>query len=345
MSRPENETVEATDAPRSSRAGRLALLLAVLAIAATLAQWFGINGRDASDRVRNDELARTQRRLSALEDRIQREHDDLIRLTQKIGTEGQPEDSVTGRIERLEDAMAKQPGGEKLRFIWLLEQAEYYMRIANAQESLAGDSASALTALMIADQHLANAGGPRLTAVRKLVATEIATLRALPSVDTEGLVLKLGTLAQALDGLPRRQRVPDSFRVQSAAPPASASGWDRAVQSMRSAFSSIVSVRRTDAPIAPLMSDESVNLLIGSLELELQMARLVLLRGEAPVYKASLANVRRVLEQNFDTRAAAGAGALATLKELAAAPLPESLPDISASLAELLRIKERELKP
>ena len=337
--------MEAPAAPGSGRAGRLALFIAVVALAATAVQWFGVNWRTASDRARNDELAKTQRRLSSLEDRIQREHDDLARVAQKIGIEGQTEDSVTGRIERLEDAMAKQPGGEKVRFVWLLEQAEYYLRIANAQESLAGDSTSALTALTIADQHLATAGDPRLTSVRKLIATEIAALRALPKVDTEGLVLKLGTVAKALDSLPRRQRAPDRFRVEPAPKPADATGWDRAIQSMRNALLSIVSVRRTEAPISPLMSDESVNLLIRSLELELQMARLALLRGEAPVYKASLASVRRSLEQNFDTSTPAGAGALATVKELAVAPLPDVLPDISASLAELLRIKEREVKP
>ena len=92
-------------------------MLALLALAATAAQWFGIAGRTPAERGRAEELATTQRRLNALEDRIQREHDDLDRLVQKIGAEDSAEDSLTGRVVRLEDAMAKMPGGDRVRFI------------------------------------------------------------------------------------------------------------------------------------------------------------------------------------------------------------------------------------
>ena len=327
------------------RGGRFALVLALIALAGTAAQWFGIPGRTAGDRGRAEELAKTQRRLNALAERVQREHDDLDRLVQKIGAGDSAENSLTGRVVRLEDALTKTPGGDRGHFIWLLEQSEYFMRIANAQERLAGDSASALTALEIADQHLRDAADPRLTPVRKLVASEITALRAVPRVDTEGLALKLANLADAVGRLPRKRPAPASFNPAPAAPPGAASGIERAIQALRAAFMSIVSVRRTDVPAATLLSDESVSLVTSSLELELQMARLDLLRGDAALFRTSLAAVRRNLERYFDTAAPAGAGALAVVDELASAPLPETLPDVSASLAELLRVKERELKP
>jgi uroporphyrin-3 C-methyltransferase len=97
--------------------------------------------------------------------------------------------------------------------------------------------------------------------------------------------------------------------------------------------------------MATLLSDQSGRLLTDSLRLELQMARLALLRGESAVFSASLATVRHDLGESFDISTPEGAAALATLDELARAPLPASLPDISGSLTALLRIKERELTP
>jgi uroporphyrin-3 C-methyltransferase len=222
----------------------------------------------------------------------------------------------------------------------MVEQAEYFLRIANAQESLAGDSASALTALELADDHLRGAGDPRLTPVRKLVATEIATLRALPQVDTEGLALRLDALSDALPELPRRQAARASFREAPAAPEPAASGLERATQALRNALLSIVSVRRTDAPSPTLLTEESAELLLRSLELELQMARIALLRSEPTLYRTSLAAARRNVEQYFDGDAPAVTAALATLDELERAPLPDSRPDVSAPLTALIKLRE-----
>jgi uroporphyrin-3 C-methyltransferase len=341
----DQDTNQAHRSGATPRGGRLALILALLALAGTAAQWLGIPGRGSAERRLTDELAKTQRRLKALDDRLQRERDELAALAQKIGGEGADDDSLASRVVRLESAMAKMPGGERVRFVWLLEQAEYFMRMANTQESLAGDSGGAMTALQIADEHLRDAADPRLTPVRKLVASEIAALRAVPRVDTEGMILKLATLADALGTLPRRQSAPSSFRPAAAAPPAATNGVDRATQALRSAFLSIVNVRRTDEPVVTLLSDESAVAVIRSMEIELQLARLALMRRQPAIFRSSLAAVRRDLRKYFDVGSAGGANALAVVDELMRVPLPETLPDVSASLTELLRVKERTSQP
>lgn len=328
--------------PTASRGSRLALALAVLALAASGAQWLGLPGGRAADKARSEEAARLQRRLNSLEDRIQRERDDLQRLVDKIGAESQAEGTLAGRLARLEEATARMPGGENVRFLWLVEQAEYFLRIANAQENLAGNSTGALRALEIADEHLRDAADPRLSPVRRLVAAEIKALRGLPRVDTEGMALQLASLSAALPDLPRRQSAPSRFSPEPAPPEAGASGMARAGQALRNAFLSVVSVRRTDAPTATLLTEEAAGLLGQSLDLELQMARLALLRGEAQAFRASVAAVRRGIEKYYDTASPAGADALAVLDQLGAVKMAESLPDISASLAELIRVKERE---
>ena len=351
MTEPSPEIVQphatgGASATAKSRRLTLPLVLSALALAGTALLWIGQGGWRATDTARAEELSRLQRRIAILEDRVQRERDDRVRVEQKIGAESAAENTLTGRINKIEDALARMPGtGQGLRFAWLLAQAEYYMRVANAQETLAGDPAGALTALQIADDHLRDAADPRLTRVRKLLADEIATLRNVPKVDVEGLVLKLGALADRLESLPRKQVIPASFTPTAAPADAELYGWDRAVQALRNALLSVVSVRRTETPVSPLMTDEAIAVLIRSLQLELQMARLALLRGETPLLKASLERVRASLDANFDTAAPEGASALALLNELAAAPMPGRLPDVSASLTELLRIRERERAP
>jgi uroporphyrin-3 C-methyltransferase len=340
---PGSDTPQPKTSPRSAR---WALALAALALLATGALWLRAPGQAAAQRARaEDAVQKLQRRLNALEDRIEREHDDLGRLAVRVGAEDKAEDSLTGRVVRLEDAIARLPGAERVRFVWLLDQAEYFMRVANAQENLAGDTAGALAALTIADEYLRDAADPRLAAVRKRVAGEIAALRAVPQVDVEGLVLKLGTLDDAVDRLPLRQTAPPRFNAAAAQTPPASDGVDRALQALRRAFTAIVSVRRTNAPAATLLTEEAAGLLGRSVDLELQMARLALLRGEAAIFRDSLGRVRRDLEQYFDTGSAEGASALVLVDELARTPLPESLPDISVSLTELVRVKERELAP
>lgn len=324
--------------------GRAALALALVALAVAGAQWLGAGGRRDAGQAQAAELAKLQRRVAGLEDRLERGRADLDRLATTIGTGTAAGDTLADRIGRVEAALERVPGSGRARLLWQLEQAEYFMRVANAQENLAGDSAGALAALTLADEHLRDAADPRLAPVRKLVAGELTALRAVPRVDAEGLALKIDALAKALPEVPRRQGAPASFDVE---PPAAApgDGVERLVAAVRNALLTLVSVRRTDAPTATLLTDESSDLLMRSLDLELQMARLAILRGEDVPFRASIGAVRRALDQHFDTAAPAGAAALAALEEIAAARLPEALPDISGSLAALLRLKERELAP
>lgn len=334
-------------APTRTRSwtGALALLVALVALVAALAPWTGFLDIPGMTPAHSEDLAQLQRRIAAFDARLARERVEIDRLASSVGTEAQGEDSLGGRVGRLEERLNQVPGTARLRSTWMLQQAEYFLRIATAQENLAGDSESALTALAIADEHLREAGDPRLGNVRKLIARETATLRALPRVDVEGIALRLGALAESLPNLPRRQSALTEFRPQAAAPDAGLTGTARAVQAVRNALATIVSVRRNDEPPATLLTEEATSLLLGSLGLELQMARLALLRGDGALYRHSLANVRGDVATYFDPGSSGVAAALATLDELAAVDLPESRPDVSASLAALLKFREAEAGP
>lgn len=329
-----------------SRAGWIALVLAATALALALQTWSLLRERErqAADAAR--EIAQESQRIAQLEARVEKERTELARVGTTLGSDGQPAESLTARLARVEDSLAQLAGSPaRARLIWLVSQAEYYARAANAQETLAGDPVGALAALQLADDHLRDTGDPRFATIRQRLSAEIASLRALPHIDREGIALKLSTLSAELPGLPRKVLAPDRFSGAAAAEVSEPGGWERLFAALREGLLRVISIRRTDAPLMPLLDDEGFVVLVRGLELELQMARLAILRGDAVAFQTSVHNVTAGLQKYFDPKAPATAAALATLSELAATPMPKILPDISGSLTELRRVRDRELKP
>ncbi len=261
------------------------------------------------------------------------------RLRERVALETGALAELPGRVDQLEQAVDRFVGvGDKVRAAWLLSEAEHYMRIANAQLGLAGDVGVAETALGLADDSLRELNEPRLTPVRKLLADELKALKAVPRPDTEGIVLSLGSLADGLEELRLKSSAPAGFRAVPERPAAPLTGYERAVAATRAALASLVSVRRVDDPVSPLLSEAEQAVLVRSLDLELQLARLAIMRGDAGMYRRSVEAASERLRQHFDLSSPDVQAAADTLGELAGARLPEELPDISGSLDALLRL-------
>lgn len=93
------------------------------------------------------------------------------------------------------------------------------------------------------------------------------------------------------------------------------------------------------------MSAAEESVLIRSLDIELQISRLALIRNEQDLYHQSLQAVIQRLEHYFDTESAEVIAALATVENAAAVELPDELPNISGSLALLLRLRDEAASP
>lgn len=271
-----------------------------------------------------DELARVDRELD----------DDVTSLTAQLDERFA---AVPERLAKLESTIAKVPGiSQKARAAWLRSEAEYFLRVANAQLNLAGNVGVSLRALELADEQLRDLADPALTPVRAAIANERAALKAVPQPDAEGIVLTLGSLARRLDTLPFADVAPGSYRGESGAVDPAETGWRRAWRSIVDALRSIVSVKRDDEQIEPLLTGAQEAMLVRSLDADLQIARLAVIRNERELYRNSLDTVRNRLRAYFDMESPEVASALATLEELGEADLPEELPDISTSLRLLL---------
>jgi uroporphyrin-III C-methyltransferase len=295
---------------------------------------------------RGSELAALSARVEESAAARRRVEDDLDRLDSRVNRDLEAMATLPARLAAVETSVQRFVGtGDRVRAAWLLAEAEHYIRIANAQLGLAGDVEVAQTALGLADDTLRELDDPKLTPVRRLLAEELAGLKAVPRPDVEGIVLTLGTLSSTLDELPLKQSAPRRFRAEAEAPARKLEGWDRAWAAIRNAFFSLVNVRRTDSPVSPLLSDAEQSVVVRSLDLELQLARLAIMRDDAGMYRRSVEAAMDRVRQNFDVSAPEVEATLVTLKDLATAELPEELPDISGSLATLLKVTGQSEQP
>ena len=347
-------TPAAEPAPGRSRTGTavawLALLLALAAVAGVgYLAWVGRDSgaanaeNEASIASLADNLDETHASLRELEERLgelsasdSAYADELDSIEQQLDELLSRYESMPARLSSLESSVSSLQGiSTGAREAWLLAEAEYYMQIANAQLQLAGNAERALLALRYADQRIRQLADPALIDVRRALARELRALEAMEQPDLEGMSMTLASLAEAVEALPLREDVtrPEDEPQQENA---EAGAIERARASIKSAFSGIVSVRRTDEAVTPLMSPDARYFLRANLALRLQSARLALLRGEQAIFEQSLEDAAAWLREYYASDSRAVQSALETIAALREDSFSVTPPDISESL-RLLR--------
>jgi uroporphyrin-3 C-methyltransferase len=325
----------------------LALLVAAAALAAAGFAALQLNGLQTavvqSSEGASGRIERLGGELTARVDKLVRQSAEQSQAVAdlQIAVE-QTISSVTDlpqRVAQVENQLASVPGiSAGSRNAFLQSEALYYMRIANAQATLAAAPGIAANALQLADDKLREAGNPALVAVRRQLGADIAALRAVPEVDRAGISFRLQALAAEVYNWPFRYGVPERFgneRAPAADDPG-LSAWERLQALVKGVAASIVSVREVDAaPEAQLAAVEQA-IIVETVRAELQLARLALLDNNVELYQQALARVAEQSGRYFDTGASAVAAALQQLAELAELELPGPLPDASGSLQLML---------
>jgi len=348
---PADDATTAT-APAKSRGNGvawLAVLLSLIALAAvgyTISQdWLAdedtatdeaiarLETRLSSTNESRDELSARLAELGALDqtskaeiDALRQELDERVRLLS----------SLPARMSTLESSVASLAGiSQSSRDAWLIAEAEYYMQIANAQLQLANNPDLAALALRMADERVVQMANPALTDVRRAISNELAALDVMEKPDIAGTTMTLASLAQVVASLPLVSEARTADEAQAPADEEQ-SGLNRAWSSMKGAMSGLVRVTPPDQAKMALITPNAESLLRNNLALQLQSARLALLRGEQAVFEQSLDDTSALLAQYFDGASAPVKSAQATLIEIRSSVVASSAPDISESL-RLLR--------
>jgi uroporphyrin-3 C-methyltransferase len=196
---------------------------------------------------------------------------------------------------------------------------------------------SALTALQLADAKLQRLDRPQFVPLRRALSRDMDRLKALPFVDIVGMSLKLDQAQAAVDALPLAmdERIPPPAAETTA--PADDSPWRRFLRELWGDAKQLIRIEVADRPAAPLVPPPQAYFLRENLKLRLLTARIALLARNDASFAADLAAAEVWLKQYFDTRAKPVQAMQATVKQLAASPMPGETPDLTRSL-EALRV-------
>lgn len=334
----------AASAPPPASRGRgafwaLLLLWLILLGAAVAAGWWGWHEMQALKQASAERVAALEQRLA---DQRETARSARRSANEAAGLAG----SLEERLAALDERVAEQSerlgklsdvvdAGRAQAHIVAVEQL---LMAANERLQLGRDPEGARRALQLADQRLAALEDPRFFEVREVLASEMAALRAVDTVDRAAIALELGALIRRAGDWRLLGGVPDSSAP--ALPERSVSGedlaaWQRVLMSVREALSSVFVIRRTDEPVRPLMAPEQAGLVRSVLLLRLESARAALLADEAGAFDEALAAAVAWLEKRYARSDADVAVAIETLESMRARELAPELPDISGSLARL----------
>jgi uroporphyrin-3 C-methyltransferase len=332
----------------------LALVIAAVGGATSLYLWFSNlqAGQDVAIRTASaeatlqalrTELAAIDERLATLDARDAEVRAALIDARQEAAVLDERLDVVPAQIALLEDQVDNVIGGSfDSRARWLRAEAEYYLSVANTELELANNWENAIVSLELADDRLAATADPSLGAVRSLIAEELLALASVGRADIEGLSARLESIATRADTLPLREGPVASLEDAPSGLDEAEPGLGRFWQSVKAALAGIVRIERREESLRPALSAEERLLARRQLVVELQVARLALVRGEPASFAASLDTARALLEADFDTTSPAVQGALTALEELATADIRPEKPDISRSLTALRAVAARD---
>jgi len=350
---PKLDSVERPRKAKGAGIAWLALLLSILAAAGVgymaIQDWRAQRSADTS----NDSLVDLRNRIASSNESLTTLDEGIANLAQTdaqtsaeletmrqdVESRLQLFDSLPSRLSNLENSMSSLQGvSAGARNTWLLAEAEYYMQIANAQLQLAGNPQLATLALGMADERVVQLSDPALTEVRQAIADELAALEVMDKPDIQGITLTLASLARVIDSLPLRQ-IAEAKAEENAEIDPDLSGVDRAWASVKGAVSGLVKVTGPDQTAIPLLTPDAIYFLRTNLTLQLQAARLALLRGEQAVFRQSLDDAAAWLEQYFDAESAQVGSALETIDEIRGGMFTVATPDISQSLRLLRQYK------
>jgi uroporphyrin-3 C-methyltransferase len=334
----EERVAPAIGAPRPRSPVTMAMLIgvAVLAVGVAAAVWFDGKRTQRALRV---EVAQ---RLSEIESSAQAGAKTQTQLANDLR---EAQAKVALLEARLAESQAQQAALDALyrdlapsRDEIAISEIEQVLLVASQQLQLAGNVSSALTALQLADTKLQRLDRPQFVPLRRALSRDMDRLKAVPFVDVVGMSLKLDQALAAVDTLPLAmdERLPAPAPDKTAAP-ADVPAWRRLLRDLWDDVRQLVRIESSDRPAAPLVPAAQQYYLRENLKLRLLTARIALLARNDASFAADLTAVDTWIKQYFDTRAKPVQMLQATIKQLAATPLPGETPDLTRSL-EALRV-------
>ena len=307
----------------------LALLVALVALSTGVLSWREVS-KLKSDTTLAGQIGERDRRIDELQGKLEALGAVQADLQDSISTLEQADTDTSETLRRLSGSI------NVSNTDLAVAEVEQLLIMAVHRLTLERDVTTSLTILETAAQRLASLDDRALDVTRTQLATDIDALRAVTPVDIDGLSLYLAGLPGRVASLPLKQ-----VAVVEAAPPTppvdptALPAWQRLIQAVWQEFRSLFVITRTGGnDRATLLPNESW-FLYQNLRLQLESARLAVVREDIENLRISLQQVRGWLNDYFDTSNSEVSNILQTTEKMTALELAPPLPDISSSLENL----------
>jgi uroporphyrin-3 C-methyltransferase len=226
---------------------------------------------------------------------------------------------------------------------WILAEVEYLLRLANQRVMMEKEVKGAIALLQSADTLIEQAEIVSAFPVRRAIAEDLATLKSLAHLDTEGTYLKLSAQIRQVDHLRRWQLEfrPDhrTEEVIQGDESAEDKSWDQDLVDASAAIGdklfSLVNYREGVERVRPILPPEEEYYIRQNLKLKFEHAQLALLNGKQAAYDQSIADSIEWVGIHFDQDDSVTEAMKSALMELANAKVEQAMPDISGSLTEI----------
>lgn len=345
----------------------LALLISVAATAATGWQWWQTYQGNPEAAKQSESLARlqtTQQQLgqtvasfeaqlqsnaapvsaaefSELAGRLEQSRGTLEQLQGQAGEDQATINALQGSVRSLEQRLSTNESGllnvaastQNSSVELDIAEVDYLLRVANERLQLFADPVAADLALQAADMQIEAMDDPMFLSVRQRIASARQTLAAVPRVDRVQLSASISDMQSQLPGLQFR----GEEAVQEAPLLADDAGW---WESFKYTLSSLVTVRRRAPEDESMLSLDDKDYLRQGLWLQLESARLALMRNDSSAYADSLDRLRGTVEQFFHTGSAAVQTLLLETTKLQQVDIAPAMPDISAPWTQFRQLRD-----
>ncbi len=257
----------------------------------------------------------------------------------------------------------------KNRDDWTLAEIEQVLSTASQQLQLAGNVQGALIALQNADRNLSRSDKPQFITIRRAIAKDLEMLKALPSLDTTGIALRLDSAIGQIDTLPlladekpvlapsppKRPLRSDRKKPETPAAPAVAGNdgvvndwlaladakWQSFSSEMWDELKQLIRIRDVTHPDALLLSPTQAYYARENLKLRLLNARLALLSRNESAFRSDMVAAQDTIAKYFDTRAKQTQTMQALLNQVQNSKLSIQMPTLAESINAVRNYKAK----
>ncbi|STX52580.1 uroporphyrin-III C-methyltransferase [Legionella busanensis] len=255
------------------------------------------------------------------------------------------QNNLTNHINKLDNSLQN---ALKQRFFqnqdWLLLKARYYLELVQLNAHWGEDQQTTAALLQQADQVLQDIPEQQLFSVRQAIAQEISKIKALPNVDTAGLLSQLDAAQSMVMQLPLQQSLINSQQTTST-PTTDNSGWRGQFNNSLSYLKKLVVVRRHEGAAQPIYSPLHQSLLREVIRMNLQEAQWAVLQKNTKVYEQALNQAITAIKNTFDQGAANTQALLKNLQQLQQQKLDYPKPIVDKPLVLLNQYIETRTRP